>query len=115
MKKVKLTSFAYRDSHPPETAHLVIDCREMRNPHRLGRLRELNGHDRAVQDYVMSDPEFKPIVGRVLERAEYGGEIAFGCFGGKHRSVAMAELTGKMLRDAGYEVEVIHSALPLAA
>ena len=66
MKKVKLTSFAYRDSHPPETAHLVIDCREMRNPHRLGRLRELNGHDRDVQDYVMSDPEFKPIVGRVL-------------------------------------------------
>jgi RNase adaptor protein for sRNA GlmZ degradation len=38
-------------------------------------------------------------------------KVAFGCYGGRHRSVAMAELAAKALRDAGCDVEIEHNAL----
>jgi UPF0042 nucleotide-binding protein len=111
--KVKLSSFAYRsgDGHPPADATLVLDCRDLRNPYRIAALKPLTGLDAAVQDYVRCDPAHKTFIDRVLREAQYGGHIAFGCMGGRHRSVAMAELLAKELRQLGHQVTVVHTAL----
>jgi UPF0042 nucleotide-binding protein len=115
MGHVKVISFSYRNGHPPSAdGWLVMDCRRMRNPHNVPALRDLNGTDSAVQDYVRNDPAFTMLLDEAIREAAYGGKIAFGCYGGRHRSVAMAEMTTAALRAAGYEVEKEHQALVLA-
>jgi len=111
--KVKLTSFGYRagDGHPPANTTLLIDCRALRNPYHSKNLKPLTGRDAAVQDYVMCDPAYATFIDRVIREAQYGGHVAFGCMGGRHRSVAMAELMRKELRKCGFEVEIVHTAL----
>jgi UPF0042 nucleotide-binding protein len=112
MGHVKVISFSYRDGSPPSRdAWLVLDCRRLRNPHNVPSLRERNGKDVAVQDYVQSDPAFTMLLDEALCEAAYGGKIAFGCVGGKHRSVAMTELTSSALRAAGYVVDMEHRAI----
>lgn len=108
--KVKLSSFGYRsgDGHPPANTTLLIDCRGLRNPFYIAKLKALTGRDAAVQDYVMCDPAYASFFDRVHREAQYGGHVAFGCMGGRHRSVAMAELMGKELSKCGFEVEIVH-------
>jgi UPF0042 nucleotide-binding protein len=111
MGHVRVISFSYRTGPPPANAALVVDCRRLRNPYHVARLRDLDGTSRDVQDYVQSDPAFTMMLDEALREAAYGGDIAFGCIGGKHRSVAMAELTAGALKAAGYDVEKEHRAL----
>ena len=113
--KMKIMSFSWKTGGPPADAGFVLDCRVMRNPHHVPQLRELNGRDRAVQDYVMTDPRYKAMFEEALREALYGNHVAFGCFGGKHRSAAMAEMIGAELRKGGHDVEIIHSALRVPA
>jgi UPF0042 nucleotide-binding protein len=87
----------------------------MRNPHSIADLRELTGRDRPVQSYVRTDPRFKPIIDEALHEAGLGRSIAFGCYGGKHRSVAMAEILAEALRKAGHDVAIQHIALGVTA
>ena len=113
--KIKITSFSWKTGGPPADAAFVMDCRLMRNPHHLPKLRDLTGRDRAVQEYVMTDPKFKPMFEGALGEALHGNHVAFGCFGGKHRSAAMAEMLATELRKAGHEVEIVHSVLGVPA
>ena len=107
---IRLMSFGYKHGAAPD-ADLVLDCREMRNPHRVPRLRPLDGRDAEVQAFVREDFRSKELYRQALAAARAGARIGFGCFGGRHRSVAMAEMTAAALRGAGHEVEVVHREL----
>jgi UPF0042 nucleotide-binding protein len=115
---VSLVSFGYKFGVPTD-ADLVFDVRFLPNPHFTARLRRFTGRDPAVQKYIRSFPQ----TGEFLRRLEgllvylmphYIGEgksyltIAFGCTGGRHRSVMLAESVAKSLEKRGYSTKVVH-------
>lgn len=118
---VELQSFSYKRGLP-RGLDFVFDCRFLRNPHWEPSLRALDGREPAVADYVASDPLFAPFFAKVRDLAELvlpasrdEGKahlaIGFGCTGGQHRSVAMAELMAKALADDGWPVSKRHREL----
>ena len=118
---VAVVSFGYKYGIPAD-ADLVFDVRFLPNPHFIPRLRKFSGRDARVARYVRSFPQ----TGEFLRRIEgllmyliphYIGEgksyltIAFGCTGGRHRSVMMAEAVHKALHRRGYASKVVHRDL----
>lgn len=116
-----VTSFSYRRGLPTG-ADLVFDCRFLRNPHWEPDLRACDGRDQSVQDYIEADPSFAPFKDQVFDmlglllpafrdsdRSHL--TVAFGCTGGKHRSVAMAEKLSAHLAEAGWRVSKRHRDL----
>lgn len=106
----------------PRNADLMFDMRFLRNPHWIDALRPLSGLDAPVADYVRGDPSYDDLVGRMedlvlrlLERYEAEGKsyvtVAFGCTGGRHRSVQVAERVAATLRDAGFSPTLAHRDL----
>lgn len=76
----------------------IIDCRDIRNPYNVPDLKHLNGRAFPVQQYVYADPAAMDALARAWELVTEGHtHIAFGCFGGEHRSVALAEAFRTML------------------
>ena len=108
---LKFVSFGYKHRRPPTDALMVIDCRKMMNPHDMPKLRPLNGKDEAVQAFVRRDPKFNAIMSLALTHAIPGGVLAFGCIGGRHRSVALVEMTAQHFIDAGHRVIAAHLEL----
>jgi RNase adapter protein RapZ len=119
-----VTSFSYRHGLPRD-ADLVLDVRFLRNPHYVAALRPLTGHDREVGRFIEADPDFAPFFERVcqwlaplLPRYEREGKsyltIAFGCTGGRHRSVYVAERLSTWLGEQGRTVAVGHRDLDRA-
>ena len=115
---VKLLSFGYK-AGIPFNADLVLDVRFLPNPFFVEELRSLNGLDPRVQDYIFSRPEgaefvryTRDFLNFLLPCYQKEGRpfctIAFGCTGGQHRSVAVAERIGNSLREGGYRVNVSH-------
>jgi UPF0042 nucleotide-binding protein len=115
---VSLVSFGYRYGVPTD-ADLVFDVRFLPNPHFVLRLRKYTGQDPKVRRYIRSFPQ----TGEFLRRIEgllvylmphYIGEgksyltIAFGCTGGRHRSVMLAESVRDALSKRGYSTKVVH-------
>jgi RNase adapter protein RapZ len=113
---IRISSFSYRKGGAADDAHFVFDCRKLKNPHFVEALRSLDGRTDRVQDFVKSDLHFDCLYvpARFHALAFEGAHVAFGCFGGKHRSVAMAELLAKELREKGHQVEVSHPELASA-
>lgn len=118
---VFMTSFSFRRGLPRD-ADLILDVRFLRNPHYDESLRRMTGQDDAVQAHIRSDPdwaEFEERAGGLLDflTPKYGIEgksyltIAFGCTGGRHRSVFSAEWFGDRLRALGHHVTVRHRDL----
>lgn len=108
----------------PRNADSVFDMRFLKNPHWQADLRELTGLDQAVADYVASDEGYADALTRIEEllisllpryRAEGKSyvSVAFGCTGGRHRSVHVAERVAARLRDAGFSPTVEHRDLAL--
>ena len=106
----------------PRNADSVFDMRFLRNPHWNDDLRELTGLDAAVADYIAGDPAYRDAMQRIEELLlellpHYRNEgksyfsIAFGCTGGRHRSVHVAERVAVRLRDAGFSPTVEHRDL----
>jgi len=104
------------------TADLVFDMRFLANPHWVDELRPLTGEDPAVQAYVASDPAWGVMMDQVetlltalIPRYWAAGKsyltIAFGCTGGRHRSVAAAVEMAKRLHRAGFSPIVRHRDL----
>ena len=104
------------------TADLVFDMRFIANPHWIDELRPLTGEDEAVQAYVVSDPAWLPAMEQIetlltelIPRYWAAGKsyltVAFGCTGGRHRSVAAAVDMAKRLRGAGFSPIVRHRDL----
>jgi RNase adapter protein RapZ len=119
---VSSVSFGFRHG-VPEDADLVFDVRFLPNPHFVPEFRPLTGRDPKVARYIRSFPQTKEFISRISDLLIYllphyihEGKsyltIAFGCTGGQHRSVMIAEEVGKHLRHAGYRVKVVHRDSP---
>ncbi|MFA5121431.1 RNase adapter RapZ [Zavarzinia sp.] len=115
---VTVMSFSFKRGLPRE-ADLVFDVRFLANPHWVLALRPGTGRDPEVGAHIMADPAFPEfdervagLVGFLVPLYRREGKsyltIAFGCTGGRHRSVFMAERVGRVLREAGHRVTVIH-------
>lgn len=109
----------------PRNADLMFDMRFLRNPHWDEKLRPGTGLDADVAAYVAADPAYEDAVSRIedlllllLPRYRAEGKsyvtIAFGCTGGRHRSVHVAERVAGRLRDAGFSPTVGHRDLGAA-
>jgi UPF0042 nucleotide-binding protein len=106
----------------PRNADLVFDMRFLRNPHWQPGLRELTGADPRVAAHIAEDPSYEDAVGRIEELLltllpRYAAEgksyvtVAFGCTGGRHRSVHVAERVGARLRAEGFSPTIEHRDL----
>jgi UPF0042 nucleotide-binding protein len=108
---LRVISFAYRRGPPPADA-AVFDCRGLRNPHVLPSLRELDGRAPEVQAFVKADVALPGLLETAELFVKQGADvIAFGCFGGRHRSVAVAEMFAAPMRVGRDLVQVEHWAL----
>lgn len=118
---VSVVSFAYKRG-VPRAADMLFDCRFLANPYWDPALREHDGRNTDIQTYVRSDPRFLPFFERVLDMTRlllpaYVDEgkshltIAFGCTGGRHRSVTLAETLAKALAEDGVQVSIRHREL----
>lgn len=118
---VSVQSFSYKRG-TPRGLDMIFDCRFLRNPYWVPALRELDGRDPMVATHVASDPRFQPFVDKVrdllllllpaqLDEGKAHLTIGFGCTGGQHRSVAVAEEMAKSLADAGWPVSKRHREL----
>lgn len=116
-----VTSFGFARGTPP-LADLVFDMRFLDNPHWDDELRPMTGQDAPVADHIRKDPAFAEAFAQIrdlilLLLPRYGAQgkpyvnIAFGCTGGRHRSVFMAEEIARALVDAGYAPTLIHRNL----
>ncbi|MCI2399710.1 RNase adapter RapZ [Aliiroseovarius subalbicans] len=121
MLAVSVHSFSYKRGLA-RGLDMVFDARFLRNPHWDPALRALDGRSDAVADYVAADPRFDGFFDRVHDLTEfllpaYGDEgkshlaIGFGCTGGQHRSVALAEKLANALAQAGWQVSIRHREL----
>lgn len=118
---VSVHSFSYKRG-VPRGVDMIFDCRFLANPHWDEALRSHDGRHPAVADYVENDPRFAEFFRLVREmtllllpaQVEEGKThlaIGFGCTGGQHRSVALAEKLAKALADAGWQVSIRHREL----
>jgi UPF0042 nucleotide-binding protein len=108
----------------PRNADLVLDMRFLKNPYWQDDLRELTGLDAAVCEHIASDDSYGEALGKIedllltlLPRYRAEGRsyvtLAFGCTGGRHRSVHVAERVARRLREAGFSPTVEHRDLAL--
>lgn len=118
---VSLQSFSYKRGIP-RGVDMVMDCRFLRNPHWEEKLRHLTGVEEKVQAYIEEDPKFDPFYEKVkslmlfllpayLDEGKSNFGLAFGCTGGKHRSVFLTEKLAKDLKPKGWIVKIIHREL----
>jgi UPF0042 nucleotide-binding protein len=116
--RVNFLSFGFKHGVPLD-CDLVVDVRFLRNPHFVEDLRQQDGRDPAVRDYVFGTPEAEEFVTRytnllsfLLPRYQSEGKaylnVGVGCTGGKHRSVAIAEALAKRADTEHYLVSVKH-------
>ncbi|MEO6041040.1 MAG: RNase adapter RapZ [Croceibacterium sp.] len=118
---VTVTSFGFARGMPP-VADLVFDVRFLDNPHWEPELRDLTGLEAGVGARIERDAAFASVFAKIsdlllelLPRYAAQGKsyvnIAFGCTGGRHRSVYMAERIAQALRDGGFSPTVLHRNL----
>jgi UPF0042 nucleotide-binding protein len=104
------------------TADLVFDMRFLANPHWVEELRDLTGEDSKVRDYISKDPAWGDSMDRIealltewIPRYWAAGKtyltVAFGCTGGRHRSVAAAVEMADRLGAAGFSPNLRHRDL----
>jgi RNase adapter protein RapZ len=119
-----VTSFSFKRGLPRD-ADLVFDVRFFKNPHYDNVLRPKTGRDKPVQDYIAADPAFADffahltgMTGPLLPRYQAEGKsyltITFGCTGGRHRSVFIAERYHAWLKENGWRAQIRHRDLDKA-
>jgi UPF0042 nucleotide-binding protein len=119
---VSCISFGYKNGVPAE-ADLVFDVRFLPNPHFVPEFRALTGRDPRVAKYVRDFPQTAEFLKKVtdlllfllpyyVQEGKSYLTIAFGCTGGQHRSVFIAEEMKKRLHKDGYRVKVGHRDMP---
>lgn len=115
---INIVSFGYRFGIPSD-ADIVFDVRFLPNPFFVEELRNFDGHNKRVRDYVMESEDGRVFIGKLLDMMSYlmplyerEGKmritIALGCTGGKHRSVVVANELFSYFTKQNYEVTVNH-------
>ena len=116
--QIYVTSFGYRNGVPPDS-DLVFDVRFLPNPNYIPRFKNLTGKNPGVARYIRSFPQTAEFMSRITDLLIYllphyirEGKsyltISFGCTGGQHRSVMMADEIRRTLSDAGFKAKVTH-------
>jgi len=119
---ISSNSFGFKNGVPTE-ADLVFDVRFLPNPHFVPAFRKLTGKDPKVAKYVLQFPQTKEFLDKATDMLKFllphyikEGKsyltVAFGCTGGQHRSVFLAEEMKKRLADGGYRVKTSHRDMP---
>jgi UPF0042 nucleotide-binding protein len=119
---VSCLSFGFKNGVPLD-ADLVFDVRFLPNPHFVPEFRKKTGKDPRVAAYVRGFPQTQEFLDKVtdlmlyllphyVEEGKSYLTIGFGCTGGQHRSVMMAEEMTRRLRKAGYKVKALHRDMP---
>jgi UPF0042 nucleotide-binding protein len=118
---LSVQSFSYKRGLP-RGLDMVFDCRFLTNPYWQPALRDKDGRDPVVAAHIESDPRFAEFFQRLqglilmllpaqLDEGKAHLAIGFGCTGGQHRSVAVAEKLAKVLAEAGWQVSKRHREL----
>jgi RNase adapter protein RapZ len=119
---IQVTSFGFRNGIPSDS-DLVFDVRFLPNPNYIPEFKPLTGQHPSVARYVRSFPQTQEFIQRISDLLQYllphyirEGKsyltISFGCTGGQHRSVMMANEFRKRLTKAGYRVKETHRDMP---
>src|SRR5271156_2220777 len=119
---VSTISFGYKNGVPLE-ADLVFDVRFLPNPHFVPEFRHLTGRHPKVAKYIREFPQTAEFLDRItqlllfllphyIEEGKSYLTVAFGCTGGQHRSVMIAEEVRKRLAKEGYRVKAVHRDMP---
>lgn len=120
--RVDVISFGFKRG-TPRVVDLLLDVRFLPNPHWIPDLRPLTGHDDPVRDHVLEADDAVVFVDKTMDlfrfllpRYEAEGKayltIGIGCTGGRHRSVALANELGRLLRGEGFDAKVSHRDTP---
>mgnify|MGYP005844935301 CR=1 FL=1 len=117
--QISVVSFGYKYGIPQESLDIVMDVRFLPNPYYIDELKDLDGQNKSVIDFVMSNDETKKFL-RMFERLldflipnyieegkSYLG-IGIGCTGGRHRSIVIADKIYDYLKLKGYSVKITH-------
>lgn len=118
---INFMSFGYKHGMPTE-ADWVIDVRFIPNPYYVSSLKRLTGNNKKVAQYVMKQDVTKEFVNRIQEiitrlvpcyvkEGKYSLTVAFGCTGGQHRSVTLANEFYKIFTFQGWRVTLEHREL----
>ena len=121
LMQTTVMSFGFKHGAPIE-ADLVFDCRFLPNPHWIPELRSLTGLDEEVRNYVLGQesttaflehmvPLLEFLIPSYVDEGKAYLTIAFGCTGGHHRSVSLAEEFGRILTDNGHTLRTRHRDL----
>lgn len=116
--RIELVSFGFKHGLPIDT-DIAMDVRFLPNPYYIPELREKTGVDQEVYDYVMQQSETEEFFNRFMallavnlpgykREGKSNVNIAIGCTGGHHRSVALVERVAQQLRSDGYNVNISH-------
>ena len=119
---ILLQSFSYKNGLP-RNFDMIFDCRFLKNPYWISHLKELDGRDEKIQDFVSNSGEFKIFFSKVLSlinflipQVQKEGKsqfsIGFGCTGGQHRSVVFVNMLSNKLNSDGHNVLSNHRDLP---
>lgn len=119
---VSVVSFGYKHGVPAE-ADLIFDVRFLPNPHFVPEFRPLTGKHPKVAKYIRSFPQTQEFINRIsdlliyllphyVEEGKSYLTIGFGCTGGQHRSVLIAQEVAKRLQKAGYPAKTVHRDCP---
>jgi UPF0042 nucleotide-binding protein len=122
---ITVQSFSYKRGLPLGS-DLVFDCRFLRNPHWVPDLKPLTGRDAQVAAYVMEDARYaaffaktSDLIRHLLPAFRDEGKshlsVSFGCTGGQHRSVVLAEAMAKSLAEVAQPVSIKHRELTVGA
>lgn len=122
--RISILSFGFKHGLPPE-AELLIDVRFIPNPYYVSELRNLDGKDVRVQEFVKKWPatqtffkKYFSLLEHLIPHYEKEGKsdltFAVGCTGGRHRSVVIAEEIFAYWRDLGKQISLTHRDIELA-
>jgi len=120
--RVDVISFGFKKG-TPRVVDVLLDVRFLPNPHWVPELRPLTGHDAPVREHVLKAEDAVVFVEKsmdmfrfLLPRYEAEGKayltVGIGCTGGRHRSVALANEIGRLLRAEGFDANVSHRETP---
>ena len=115
---IEVMSFGFKHGYP-ENADIVFDVRFLQNPYYIEHLKFLTGLDESVREYVKSFSETTNFLEKLFDMIDFliphyikkdreSITVAFGCTGGKHRSVTVAEEVYSHLKDREYQIVKNH-------